>query len=138
MTQLISAFKLFLFGSVRRSSQSTPFTGILATLILIVGSSPQLFAQTFSSGLRGTVTDASGAAIAGATATLTDEATHQVRTATTDSIGAYAFNELRPSTYTLHIEAASFSATDRTHIQLTAGLPHPRYRSDRGRGAKCG
>ena len=119
MTQLISAFKLFLFGSVRRSSQSTPFTGILATLILIVGSSPQLFAQTFSSGLRGTVTDASGAAIAGATATLTDEATHQVRTATTDSIGAYAFNELRPSTYTLHIEAASFSATDRTHIQLS-------------------
>ena len=119
MTQLIPAFKLFLSGGVRRSPQSIRFSGILATLILIAGLSPRLFAQTFSGGLRGTVTDANGAAIAGATATLTDEATHQIRTAITDSIGAYAFNELRPSTYTLHIEAASFSATDRTHIQLS-------------------
>jgi trimeric autotransporter adhesin len=117
--QLISAFKLLLPGSIRRSTRSIPFTGIFAALILIAGSSPQLFAQTFSSGLRGTVTDASGAAIVGAKATLTDEATHQIRTAITNSDGAYAFNELRPSTYTLHIQAAGFSATDRTHIQLS-------------------
>jgi len=54
----------------------------------------------------------------GAVVTLTDEATHQIRTTVTDQIGAYAFNELRPSAYTLHIEAAGFSATDRTHIRL--------------------
>ena len=32
--------------------------------------------------------------------------------------GPVGFNALRPSTYTLHIEAASFSKADRTHIAL--------------------
>jgi hypothetical protein len=49
---------------------------------------------------------------------LTEEATHQSRTATTNHAGAYAFNALRPSTYTLHIEAAGFGVADRTHIAL--------------------
>lgn len=105
--------------SILRSPHSAALTGIIAIFLFVSSVSPSLFAQTFNGGLRGTVTDASGAALAGATATLTDEATHQIRTAITDSIGAYAFNELRPSNYTLHIAAAGFSATDRTHILLS-------------------
>jgi hypothetical protein len=119
VSRFLSKFKALLFQSVDRSAQSIALFAILAMLLGALGATPRLSAQTFSGGLRGTVTDASGAAISGATATLTDEATQQVRRATTDSIGAYAFNELRPSTYTLHIEAPSFSATDRTHILLT-------------------
>jgi hypothetical protein len=64
------------------------------------------------------VTDPTGAALRGVKVTLTDEATRQARAAVTDPIGAYAFNELRPSSYTIHIEATGFRATDRTHIQL--------------------
>lgn len=75
-------------------------------------------AQTYNGAIRGSITDPHGAAISDAKITLTDEATHQARTATTDSAGAYAFNALKPSTYTLHIEAAGFSAADRTHIVL--------------------
>jgi hypothetical protein len=116
MTQFTSAFRLSLF---RRLRHSAAIRGIVATLFLVVFSSPLLYSQNFSSGLRGTVSDASGAALRGATAALTDEATHQIRTAITDSIGAYAFSELRPSIYTLHIAAAGFSATDRTHIHLS-------------------
>jgi hypothetical protein len=119
MIQFTSAPRLRFFRKAGSSAQSAAISGIVATLLLVVISSPLSHSQNFSSGLRGTVSDASGAALHGATATLTDEATHQIRTATTDSIGAYAFSELRPSTYTLHIAAAGFSATDRTHIQLS-------------------
>jgi hypothetical protein len=75
-------------------------------------------AQTYDGAIRGSITDPHGALISDASITLTDEATHQIRTTTTDSAGAYAFNALKPSTYTLHIDAASFSAADRTHIAL--------------------
>jgi hypothetical protein len=98
--------------------RSAAFGPILATLLLLVSGFPPLCAQTFNGGLRGAVTDTSGAAVRGAAVTLTDEATHQTRSVITDLIGAYAFNELRPSTYTLHIESAGFRATDRTHILL--------------------
>jgi hypothetical protein len=92
---------------------------VFAALILLTNASFPLSAQTFNSGLRGTVSDASGGALSGATATLTDESTQQIRKAVTDSIGAYAFNELRPSSYTLHIEAAGFSSSDSAHIELS-------------------
>jgi hypothetical protein len=87
-------------------------------LLFLAGATPSSLAQTFNGALRGAVTDTSGAAVRGAAVTLTDETTHQARAVITDPIGAYAFNELRPSTYTLHIEAAGFRATDRTHILL--------------------
>ncbi len=108
MTQLIFS----------KSSRPSVFTTFLAVALLLASVSSSSHAQTFNGGLRGAVTDSSGATLRGATVTLTDEATHQIRTVITDSIGAYAFNELRPSTYTLHIEAAGFNASDRTHILL--------------------
>jgi outer membrane protein TolC len=77
-------------------------------------------AQTYNGGIRGSITDPHGAAIAGAAITLTDEATHQIRTTATDSAGAYAFNALKPSTYTLHIGAATFSAAERTMAEANA------------------
>lgn len=98
--------------------RSVVFTAVLALLLSLAPASTSSFAQTYTGGLRGTVTDASGATLSGATVTLTDEATRQTRSTVTGSIGAYAFNALRPSTYTLHAEAAGFSATDRTHIVI--------------------
>ncbi len=79
---------------------------------------PLALAQTFNGGLRGTVTDASGAALSNSIVTLTDEATQQVRSTTSASDGAYVFNAIRPATYTLHIAARGFAPTDRTHIEL--------------------
>jgi hypothetical protein len=89
----------------------------LALLFVLTRVVPAV-AQTYNGGLRGTITDAGGAAVSGASITLTDEATQQVRVATSDSAGAYAFNALKPSVYTLHVAAATFSAADRTHIAI--------------------
>jgi trimeric autotransporter adhesin len=85
-------------------------------LFLGLGSGSQ--AQTYNAGIRGAITDPHGATISHASITLTDEGTRQIRTTTTDSAGAYAFNALKPSTYSLHIDAATFSGADRTHIAL--------------------
>jgi len=76
------------------------------------------FSQTYSGGIRGTVTDPAGSVVPGAAITLTDEATQQVRSATTDSTGSYAFNALQPSNYALHIVATGFGVADRTRIAL--------------------
>jgi hypothetical protein len=89
---------------------------VISALFLLI--SVPLFAQSYHGEVRGLITDPSHAVVSGAKVTLIDEATRQTRAAVTDSIGAYAFNELRPSTYTLHIEATGFSPTDRIHILL--------------------
>ena len=86
--------------------------------MLLSGSLFMSGAQTYYGGLRGTVTDASGAALPNASVSLVDEANSQVRESKTDGVGAYLFNALQPSTYTLRIQASGFSAAERTHIAL--------------------
>jgi len=46
------------------------------------------FAQTYNGNLRGSITDPSGATVAGASITLTDESTQQVRSTTSNTTGA--------------------------------------------------
>ena len=80
---------------------------ILVVLLLTI--SGALLAQSYSGAIRGTITDSSNAAIAGAQITLTDEATRQTRNTQSDSIGGYAFNALTPTTYTLRVSAKSWA-----------------------------
>ncbi len=93
------------------------FSSRLCPLVLVAVSA-LAHAQTFNGGLRGTITDATGAALPNATITLTDEATRQTRSTLSASDGTYVFNAVRPATYTLHIQATGFAPTDRTHIAL--------------------
>ncbi|MGH9687249.1 MAG: carboxypeptidase regulatory-like domain-containing protein [Candidatus Acidiferrales bacterium] len=78
----------------------------LAAGLFAIGA-PQLLAQSSSTGaITGTVTDQTGAVIAGATVTITSLATGQTRTATTDANGSYKFGLLPPGDF-----SATFSAT---------------------------
>ncbi len=61
--------------------------------------------------LHGTVTDASGAVIPGATATMTDVATNITTTAKSNQEGIYFFPVLNPATYKLNISAPNFATT---------------------------
>ncbi len=65
-----------------------------AALILAAAFSTSVFAQARAS-LRGVISDEFGAAIVGATVTLTD-ASGAAKTATTNSDGAYTFTGLAP------------------------------------------
>jgi hypothetical protein len=68
-----------------------------------------LFAQTGGTGIVvGTVTDPSGAAVPGATITLTDTATNGERTAITNEAGRYNFPNVPPGNYNLTISKAGF------------------------------
>jgi len=68
-------------------------------LVLFLSLSSILAQAQFRASLRGTVTDAQGAVLPGATVTLTNTATSQRMTATSDANGIYQFNALGPAPY---------------------------------------
>lgn len=75
-----------------------------------------------TSGMTGTVTDQSGAAIPGATVVLTDVSTGAKFTQVTDSVGAYRFAQLPPGTnYTARVTAKGFAAVSVNSIALLVG-----------------
>jgi hypothetical protein len=65
-------------------------------------------AQTFRGTILGTVTDASGAAVSGATVTVKNTGTGLVRTVTTDDDGNYSAPELPIGTYSVTVEKSGF------------------------------
>src|SRR5207237_4607423 len=70
--------------------------------------------------INGTVTDPSGAVIPGAKITATEVDTSLTRTMTSNSDGLYVLNSLRPTRYTLRVEAAGFKNITQTGITLLA------------------
>ncbi|MHB1023582.1 MAG: carboxypeptidase-like regulatory domain-containing protein, partial [Acidobacteriaceae bacterium] len=90
-----------------------------ALLLILFFAAPQLIAQSYYGSLRGQVTDAQGASVAGAIATLTNEATHIVRKAASNSAGEYVFASLDPGMYTLSISAQGFKKLDRKGITVS-------------------
>ena len=75
-------------------------------LVLMIGViSLGAFAQNANSTIQGTVKDASGAVVAGATVTLTDVGTTQQRTTTSRSDGFYTFADLSPTNYKVTVAA---------------------------------
>src|SRR5258707_5252878 len=80
-----------------------------AALILVTAFSTSVFAQARAT-LRGVISDEFGAAIVGATVTLTD-ASGAAKTATTNADGAYAFSGLAPGKYKIQAIATGFAVS---------------------------
>jgi hypothetical protein len=82
------------------------------TLIILIGALAASIrvstAQTVTGQLTGTVVDASGAIIVGASAQITSEVTRQVREFSTGSNGTFVFPDLVPGTYDLKIAQEGF------------------------------
>src|SRR5207245_6140111 len=68
--------------------------------------------------LQGTVQDTSGAAVPGATITIAKDATRVSEKASTDQAGRYIFNDLRPASYTMTIQAQGFKTVVRPNVVL--------------------
>lgn len=76
-------------------------------------------AQTASTALvLGTVTDPGGAVVPDASAELTNTATNEVKSVTTNSAGQYVFPNVAPGTYTLKISKAGFATTTFSNIKF--------------------
>jgi Carboxypeptidase regulatory-like domain len=94
-------------------------TAALALTLLLALFIPAAMAQSAgTSGLAGTVTDPSGAAIPNVTVTATQIATGQTRTATTGSDGQYKFSLLQPGDYKLRFAASGFKTSEVPSVTL--------------------
>ena len=92
-------------------SQQSPWraTSIFMLALMMVVMSPSTWAQTTvaAGSISGTVTDATGAVVAGAKVTITGP-TGQIAIATTNAHGGYSTGSLIPGAYKVRIEAKGF------------------------------
>src|SRR4051812_29765140 len=82
---------------------------LVAVIALLFACSGIALSQEITGSIVGSVRDASGAAVKGATVTVTDPATKQVvRTITTNDDGAYAARDLHAQVFDVTVEATGF------------------------------
>ena len=119
----ISRFpRIHTFSSMQRSSEHRSFSQCVAAVVgallltLLLASSAS--AQLYTGSVAGTVTDPSGAVVAGAQVQAVDEGKGFVFTATADSAGRYVIRQLPPAKYTISATAAGFSTERKTGITL--------------------
>jgi hypothetical protein len=91
--------------------------------ILLLGLIVMIPAQGTTSRVTGTVTDSSGAAVAGATVTLTNEGTGQTLTTQTSDNGMYSFDLIQVGTYTVSVEREGFKKFVSTSNVVNVNLP---------------
>jgi hypothetical protein len=75
-------------------------------------------AQSTAGRVLGTISDPSGAAVAGANVVVTDVERGISRSLTTDSAGEYVAPDLVPGTYKIHVEAKGFKSVERPNVVI--------------------
>jgi len=93
--------------------RSAPLVALLATLLL----SASAMAQVDAGAVRGTVTDPSGAVVANAKVTLTNDATGLSLVAVSAADGSYTFSPIKIGAYTVAVEAPGFRRAA-THVTV--------------------
>jgi Carboxypeptidase regulatory-like domain len=81
------------------------------------------WSQVATTSLKGTVYDARGAVVSGASVTLQNSATGFSRSTKTDAQGAYEFLQVPPATYVLTATAEGFATERMSGIQLLVNTP---------------
>src|SRR4051812_27757337 len=77
-----------------------------------------LVAQKTTGTIRGTITDPSGAVVAGAQVTITNVNTAATRSATTGTEGLYAFTDLQPGMYDVKVSHPNFRESLTRGVEL--------------------
>ena len=102
-----------------RAAKATCLTICLA-ICLLLAAAPNLHAQA-SSGITGTVTDASGAVVPGATVTATNTVTGVSTIGVSQASGGYIIIDLIPGTYTVKIEKTGFQTFVANNVAVEPG-----------------
>ncbi len=92
--------------------------GLVACAILLMAAI--LRAQVATGDILGTISDASGAVVSGATVRIENTGTHETRTATTKGTGEYTFSALQPGTYVVTVTSPSFKTYRTSNVILLA------------------
>src|SRR5688572_10451512 len=94
--------------------------GRIFCLLAVLTVVPYAFAQTSQGTLTGSVTDSSGAIVAGVSVSAVHQETGFAYAAVTNSEGLYRVPYMNIGAYTVTFEAAGFKKLVRTGIQLRA------------------
>ncbi len=97
------------------------FHFVLSLLLLLLLVSPLVLAQTFRGGINGTVTDATGATVPGATVTAVNVGTDAHLSAVATSAGEFLFQDLPLGTYTITVTATGFGTQKIDNVNVSAG-----------------
>jgi hypothetical protein len=90
----------------------------LAFVLLVLALPAPLAAQAVTGTILGTVTDATGSVLPGATVTVTNTGTGLTRVAVTDAVGEYTLPSLPTGTYSVTAELSGFKTTVLANVQL--------------------
>src|SRR5712672_1301728 len=85
---------------------------------LVLATAAPVFSQSTTGRILGEVRDQSGAALAGASVTVTDVQRATKRTVAADESGAYVVSNLTPSVYTVRAEAKGFKTVERPNVTV--------------------
>jgi len=106
---------------------STPFhsawekAGLVACLAAFVLISTFGFGQQMTGTLTGTTMDSTGAVVANAKVTMTNEASGDVRTTVSNASGYFTITSIQPGTYTVTVDASGFKQWKQANIAFAQG-----------------
>ena len=95
---------------------------LVSTLAMLCYGGTLAFGQGTSASLTGQITDATGAAVTGATVTAKNTGTNLAQTSTSNAEGVYTIAPLPPGNYTLTVEAKGFARYVQQGIVLGANI----------------
>src|SRR6266849_2539353 len=101
-----------------RSVSRTAVTRFLLAIISVLALSLSSWSQSTAGRVLGTVSDLSGAAVAGATVVVTDLQRGTSRSITTGEDGTYVAPDLQPGTYKIHVESKGFKSIERPNVLI--------------------
>lgn len=97
-----------------------PLRRIACACLFLLGIATTASAQFDRGTIVGTIKDAQGGIVPGATVTLTSTQTQQSRTTVTDGSGFYTFPNLTAGRYEIVVELSGFKKISRSNVQLDA------------------
>ena len=92
---------------------------LMFLLVALVGAVPSAWCQEVTASITGTVTDPSGAAVAGASVKATSKERGIIYTAETNGSGSYRISQLPVGTYDLRVEKSGFAVESYPPFVLT-------------------
>src|SRR6516165_2654169 len=104
-----------------KAARSGRTLSVLVAIVVVLLFSGALFAQANFGRILGTVTDQTGAVIAGAAVTIVDTERGVARSLVTDAAGLYDAPSLIPGTYTVKVQVNGFKTLERPNILLEVG-----------------
>lgn len=104
--------------SLSNRSRRIPRMLVAVLAVLLLTPAASLWGQNAQGTIVGHVTDPSGAAVSGASVTVTDLSTSVTRHLTTNSSGDYTVPYLNPGTYSVTVQAHGFSQATASNLVL--------------------